>query len=136
MKGWLYSNLLFPAKVACISMQRKAAKNLRVLSHSDMTAFHVISIMPCQNEKGRRGWWGEGGGEVCLLLHGYTVCVCVCAAQHDCPLVINPSRRRTTGVLTLACVYSTHNASSVSWCTSAFHKKINKYLIRCQVVRT
>lgn len=76
------------------------------------------------------------GGEECLLLHGYTVCVCVCAAQHDCPLVINPSRRRTTGVLTLACVYSTHNASSVSWCTSAFHKKINKYLIRCQVVRT
>lgn len=78
MKGWLYSNLLFPAKVACISMQRKAAKNLRVLSHSDMTAFHVISIMPCQNEKGRRGWWGEGGGrEGCLLLHGYTVCVFV-----------------------------------------------------------
>lgn len=29
MKGWLFSHLLFPAKVACISMRRKSAKTCK-----------------------------------------------------------------------------------------------------------
>lgn len=54
MKGWLFSHLLFPAKVACISMQRKSAKTCKHIPFPfGYDQFHVISIMPCPKKKKR-----------------------------------------------------------------------------------